>query len=704
MEEMGFGPTLTEFQDTVHDYVVANEISIPFVDNRPGYEWAASFLQRHNLKLKKGGTMQLARKNVTADPFVIYGYYDLLQGELHRLGLSNRPECIWNLDETGFPHDPSKCKTIGSVGKKTIHVVCGANRENTTVLAVCCADGTALPPVVVFKGKHMQSTWKGTQEIPGTQYSVSENGWMTTLIFEDIFKHFVEQTKDRRPLLLILDGHISHTSIATIELAKKENISILKLPAHCTDVLQPLDVACFAPLKHYYEAALNDHVHKTGAREPLRKCGFVNMLSSVWEKGLAPQNVKKGFESTGIFPCDSAKYKKSRLNPLKLKTYEKWIAVGSPRDDQGEPLLDPLAIHPQGYTPDIPQMQNQSSMRLSTGASTDTSTDLEGPTMDVSIQFAEASDTLLCSPVSRSVTPVTRPTTPATRPVTPLSPASTSSTSAAIQGKKSTYEFHQNDPVLSQYSGLELSEILHSLPIDVLIKEIQRRAPDKMRYCVLLQPANEETTLEAVIQTRGKPLSSPAPTRRRINMKAKIITGEEIDKQLEKKSKSKCVRKRKVSFESDSEDDPELMVDLDDTDDMDDNVETLVDEREVDEHDHKEESFCMPVLDDNAVGKFYAVFYSTPIKSYYWGKVTKTFENDENESVLSVEIDFLRRKNISSDPEKLTWLEPVQKDVQIVSSDFVFFGPAKADVLKVGHLKFPDKDASNAFMKFSLIH
>ena len=78
-----------------------------------------------------------------------------------------------------------------------------------------------------------------------------------------------------------------------------------------------------------------------------------------------------------------------------------------------------------------------------------------------------------------------------------------------------------------------------------------------MRYCVLLQPANKESTLEAVIQTRGKPLSSPAPTRRRINMKAKIITGEEIDKQLEKKSKSKCVRKRKESFDSDSEDDPE---------------------------------------------------------------------------------------------------------------------------------------------------
>ena len=30
----------------------------------------------HNLALKKEGLMQLARKSVTSDPFVIYGFYE----------------------------------------------------------------------------------------------------------------------------------------------------------------------------------------------------------------------------------------------------------------------------------------------------------------------------------------------------------------------------------------------------------------------------------------------------------------------------------------------------------------------------------------------------------------------------------------------------------------------------------------------------
>ncbi|KAK8372578.1 hypothetical protein O3P69_016275 [Scylla paramamosain] len=84
--------------------------------------------------------MQLARKSVTSDPFVIYGFYDMLEKEMDRLNIKDRPECIYNLDETGFPMDPSKSKTIGSKGEKTVRLTHGANRENITVLATCCAD------------------------------------------------------------------------------------------------------------------------------------------------------------------------------------------------------------------------------------------------------------------------------------------------------------------------------------------------------------------------------------------------------------------------------------------------------------------------------------------------------------------------------------------------------------------------------------
>jgi len=52
----------------------------------------------------------------------------------------------------------------------------GAGRENITVLAVCNAAGIALDPLIIFKGKNMQSTWIGDRALPRTYYGKSENG------------------------------------------------------------------------------------------------------------------------------------------------------------------------------------------------------------------------------------------------------------------------------------------------------------------------------------------------------------------------------------------------------------------------------------------------------------------------------------------------------------------------------------------------
>ena len=75
---------------------------------------------------------------------------------------------------------------------------------------------------------------------------------MTTDVFSNRFENFTNLVTER-PLSLLYDGHIIHVSVAVIELlAMKENIVILKFPPHVTDVLQPLDVSCFAPLKNVF--------------------------------------------------------------------------------------------------------------------------------------------------------------------------------------------------------------------------------------------------------------------------------------------------------------------------------------------------------------------------------------------------------------------------------------------------------------------
>ena len=141
------------------------------------------------------------------------------------------------------------------------------------MLATVNADGRVLPPLIIYAGKNLQSTWQGHKDLPGTMYSVSDSGWVTSEVFFSWFEQFCVVVKER-PLLLIYDGHKTHLSIEVVKKAIKEKITLLKLPPHCTDLLQPLDKCCFGPLKRMWEGKLNAWVSFSGpicfCNSPLR--------------------------------------------------------------------------------------------------------------------------------------------------------------------------------------------------------------------------------------------------------------------------------------------------------------------------------------------------------------------------------------------------------------------------------------------------
>jgi len=59
------------------------------------------------------------------------------------------------------------------------------------------------------------------------------------LEFFKFFNNFLVENHYNKPVLLILDGHKSHTDHDNLEFAHTNGI--LGLPAHCTHLLQPLD-------------------------------------------------------------------------------------------------------------------------------------------------------------------------------------------------------------------------------------------------------------------------------------------------------------------------------------------------------------------------------------------------------------------------------------------------------------------------------
>ena len=110
-----------------------------------------------------------------------------------------------------------------------------------------------------------------SEEIPGTLYGSSTNGWFDQELFLLWFhKLFLMSVPKVRPLLLIMDGHSSHYSPDFIRIAAKEQILIFVLPPHTTHLTQPLDKGCFGPLKTAWKAVCHEFFCKNPGRAVTR--------------------------------------------------------------------------------------------------------------------------------------------------------------------------------------------------------------------------------------------------------------------------------------------------------------------------------------------------------------------------------------------------------------------------------------------------
>jgi len=77
------------------------------------------------------------------------------------------------------------------------------------------------------------------------------SGWMDCTLFIKYLEASVKPSVDN-PMLVLLDGHHSHKSIEVIDLARRNNISLIIIPPQTSYRLQPLDFTFFRLLKTSY--------------------------------------------------------------------------------------------------------------------------------------------------------------------------------------------------------------------------------------------------------------------------------------------------------------------------------------------------------------------------------------------------------------------------------------------------------------------
>lgn len=218
------------------------------------------------------------------------------------------PDCIYNMDESGFAVGESQTsRVLVNIREKSSWKVVSGRQEWITAIECISASGRALPPLLIFKAKHTNTSWIPLHTPLDWRFSTSNSGWTSdSHCYEWLTTLFEPLTRPADPTthrLLVMDGHGSHITGNVIAHCMKHAIDLLILPPHTSHMLQPLDVSVFAPLKHALGVETDKASRLDYGRIP--RVEWTRMYIRAREKALTSANILSGWKATGLQPLSA---------------------------------------------------------------------------------------------------------------------------------------------------------------------------------------------------------------------------------------------------------------------------------------------------------------------------------------------------------------------------------------------------------------
>lgn len=305
LEVRFFGVTSSDLRSLAYQLAVKNNIPHHFNNESKmaGKDWVTGFKERHpELTLRKPEKTSAARAQAFNRPNVMK-FFNIL-GDVQEKHL-HPPHRVYNVDETGLLTVQSKSSKVFALrGRRQVGSLTSAERGVLSTFAVCMsAGGNYIPPFVIFPRQRMKVELTNGAP-PGTKFACHTSGWMQSDIFIQWFDHFLKHAKPTAddPVLLILDGHATHTkNLEFIEKARENYTTVVCLPPHCSHKMQPLDVSFMGPFNTFYVQSIERFLRNNPGRV-VTQFQVSQLLGEAFLKAATPVTAINGFKKCGIVP------------------------------------------------------------------------------------------------------------------------------------------------------------------------------------------------------------------------------------------------------------------------------------------------------------------------------------------------------------------------------------------------------------------
>lgn len=281
--------------------------------SKVGKHWLSRFYTRHpEIHPKKGVLLASERANNanSKDLSLWFKHFERIPKQ-HKIDPAN----IWNMDETGLQLGCCKNHTVvGSSSSKSVTKKGPQNRVWVSIAETISMIGTIIRCLVIFKAKEVQNDWFCHDEVPDWCYTANNSAWMNNELAVKWLKAlFLPETApiaSNTHRILLLDGFKSHATEEFMVICLQNNVHIIYLPAHCSHVLQPLDLAPFSQLKRSYRQQIEELSFLEDAA-PVKKIRFVRYYNEARKEAFTPQYIKTGWRAAGLYPWNPQKILRS---------------------------------------------------------------------------------------------------------------------------------------------------------------------------------------------------------------------------------------------------------------------------------------------------------------------------------------------------------------------------------------------------------
>jgi len=174
-----------------------------------GEQWVRRFLARHpELASVRPRSIDAVRLRDTS-PERLQRWFDDLEKVLAEYNI--KPENIYNMDESGFAigeKEAGRC-IINATIRQQFQAKPG-RQEWVTAVECICANGTALPPLIIFKVENLSREWIPADIHDNWRFSCNSKGWTSNYHgIEWLRRCFNPSTQEKAAgqyRLLICDG------------------------------------------------------------------------------------------------------------------------------------------------------------------------------------------------------------------------------------------------------------------------------------------------------------------------------------------------------------------------------------------------------------------------------------------------------------------------------------------------------------------